>query len=343
MNFDIIVGRLQEYRAVYRKWRVLIWVLALVGGITMGVRSFFKPNLYTAETVFHPESTGQSTNVDLGNPVSFILGGGMGEGGEVGFMLGVLRSRNLSEAVMAEPANGDSTTVLADLYLAARPKPSGLIAFVNRLIYGAPDSLNQRRRIISAAKLIRNSLTAETTEEGFIQLEISFLDAKLVQQISNTYINKLRAYYREQKTEKAESNIEFFTHRADSVRGELDRVNRSLANYADRSRYKILAQDAVLPRELEAEQEILKQMYINLMLSREGAISKKLEEMPVVQVLDHPVPPFLIQRPAFIRTGITFFLIIAIVLMLWLSRKMLWKDTVDIVRFSLQPEAEDKD
>ncbi|MEO0470393.1 MAG: hypothetical protein AAF206_12275 [Bacteroidota bacterium] len=343
MNYDIIIGRLKNYRTVYRKWRVLIWVLALTVGIGMGVKSFFNPKIFTAETIFHPESTGQATNVDLGNPVSFILGGGVGEGGEVGYMLGVLRSRNLSEAVMAEPLPEDSSKVLAELYLEARPEPPLITTWINRLIYGPQDSLTLRKKIIQAGKLIRNALEAETTEEGFIRLKISYLDAPLVQRISNTYIHKLRAYYREQKTEKAKSNISFFSHRADSVRRELDKVNRSLANYADRSRYKILAQDAVYPRELEAEQEILKQMYINLMLSREGAISKKLEDMPVVQVLDHPVPPFKIQKPAFIRSGIIFFLLTAILLFVWLSRKMLVKDTVDIVRYSLQPETEEKD
>ena len=66
----------------------------------MILESMLRPPLFEAKTVFHPD-TGQQVGANRANPLSMILGNPT-EGGETGFMIGVLQSRTISEAVTAD-------------------------------------------------------------------------------------------------------------------------------------------------------------------------------------------------------------------------------------------------
>lgn len=319
------------------------WLLILICGIVLGgillVNSIFKPTFYQATTTFHPE-TGKQEG-DNFSPINLLFGSQSG-GTPNQFMIGVLKSRNLSEVVVSDTVViNEKKHLLADLILESLPKYSSLISYFQYLLNGDPPERSYRSKVTQAASYIRASQSIKSTDEGFIQLRISAYEASLSGIISQRYIKQLGIYYSKRRTEKASRNVLFFSARADSVKDELDNINRRIANYVDKSRYKIFARDEIYPVDLESQQQILSQIYSSLVISREQAAAQLQENIPVIQVLDPPLPPFAsISSKKFLYGSIGLLAGIFIGIFL-VTRKLLWEDISTIVRQSLKLDEED--
>ncbi|MEM6344638.1 MAG: hypothetical protein AAF927_12185 [Bacteroidota bacterium] len=355
--------RLKEYRAVIgrRKWWFLI--LGLFLAIVLGYREYTTPTEFIAAAKFHPESDGASA-INLENPVSLLLGGGMVPE-ESQNMIGILKSRRIAEAVVQDTivAHRDTFFVFDaqkpyGIYLGDGGRDTVWLQEEERFLladkalevfYGEPSWLQRTiasfsdpepepsltRKVYLSGKLLGKRMSAFVGEEGFIDFSVTVPDPIYAKILADKYIIALRTYYRNQKTEKAKRNLDFFTLRADSVKVELDKVNRRIASHLDKSRYRIMAREEILPRELEATSSILQQMYINLMLSRESAVSQLLETTPILQVLDYPRGPFNAKKGSLIRGIVLGFGIAFFVLFLWFTRKLYWADLKRLINNSL--------
>lgn len=340
--------------------------MALVLGLYFAYDAHRSPTYYQSQAIFHPESE-SSSGFNIDNPVSFFLGTPAASI-EASTMVGILASRRISEMVVK-----DSVVLVGDTFFVVTPeteygifhgdtialdtsrvlladavndlfKPGfSVIRYISQLISGPPDVPTKSQRIYAAGKVLRKQMNAVVNEDGFIDMTLSIPNSKIVKVLSDKYILALRDYYIGQRTEKAERNLDFFAYRADSVEQELTSVNRRIASFFDRSRYRVMAREEVLPRELEARQEYLKELYVNLTISREQATSKLLEETPIIQVLDFPMPPFQKEqksRVAGLLIGaFAGFLLGAI----WFSRKQIREDLWILLKRSLDPEDHPED
>ncbi len=364
-----LFDRLEEYRAVIwrRKWWFLIF--GLLFALVLGYREYNSPTEYIAAAKFHPESDGASS-INLENPVSLLFGGGMVPE-ESQNMIGILKSRRIAESVVS-----DTIVVHVDTFFVYDPKNPYGIYLGNggrdtvwlqdkerflladkalAIFYGEPSLLQRiiasfsepeaelslNTKVYRGGKQLGKRMTAYVGEEGFIDFSVTIPDPVFAKILADKYILALRTYYQNQKTEKAKRNLDFFTLRADSVKGELDKVNRQIASFVDKSRYRIMASQEVLPRELEATSSILQQMYINLMISRESAVSQLLENTPILQVLDYPRGPFNIQKGSVIKGIVLGFIVAFFVLTLWFTRKLYIADLKKLINNSLAPPPPD--
>ncbi|GAB4420993.1 MAG: hypothetical protein OHK0039_35270 [Bacteroidia bacterium] len=300
-----MLERLQDYlRALRRRWP---WVLLL--SLTIGTLGLFhaymRPTFYTAKTTFHPEGrTGNSQESAL----SMILGGGV-ENSESAVMIGILQSRRISEAVTSDTiVFHDERRLVADIILQYEPKYYSLVGWAQTRLFPQEPMTNLRSKIIYAARQIRYSLKTQSTKEGFIQMDISFYDPEITGLISRLYIDKLQEYYQEQRTEKALRNVQFYSRRADSVKRELDKATRLLARFYDRNQGLIYKEDELYPTDQQTQQEILRQMYVSLTLGREQALAQYQQDTPIIQVLDHPDPPY-----ARVSASIALYLILGLI------------------------------
>lgn len=361
--------RIAEYRAEI--WRRKWWFLAigLLLATIFGYKEYITPTEYIAAAKFHPEAEG-SSSINLENPVSLLFGGGMVPE-ESQNMIGILKSRRISEAVV-----NDTIVIHADTFFSYNARnPYGI--FLNgaqrdtiwladkekifladktiEILYGEPSLFSRivasfsepepersrASKVYVSGKGLGKRMIAYVGEEGFIDFSITIPNSVYAKIFADRYILALRTYYQNQKTEKAKRNLDFFTIRADSVKRELDKVNRGIASFVDKSRYRIMASEEVVPRELEATSSILQQMYVNLMVSREQAVSQLLETTPILQVLDFPRGPFDVIKGSLIKGiligfGLTFFL-----LTLWFTRKLYLADLKSLINNSLAPPPED--
>ncbi|MCB0853930.1 MAG: hypothetical protein KDD63_17010 [Bacteroidetes bacterium] len=293
MNFQDILERLKDYLAILKKWWFLIVLSVLICGSILWFFAYTSPKLYTAVSVFHPDiNQSRGANGIQGNPLSAILSRN-GESVETSFMVEILKSRNVTESMTKDTVmvNGDSV-LMADLVINSFPERFNLFTWLEELFKGPGKEMSLERKVLSAAGIIRASTNIEITKSGFIKMRYSAFDPELATVASEKLISGLDQYYREQKTEKARQNLTFFTQRADSVKSELDKVNRTIANYYDRNKFGVKTTENIYPREMTMRQDLLREMYITLEINKEQAKAQLQEKTPVIQILDPAKPPY---------------------------------------------------
>ncbi|MEM7370875.1 MAG: hypothetical protein AAF587_19830 [Bacteroidota bacterium] len=334
MQIQEILQRLGVYvDRIRRKWLVIL-LFAIPPATYLVLESFVKPPLFLATTVFHPD-TGQQVGVNRENPLSLILGN-PGEGGETGFMIGVLKSRNISEAVTSDSIDWKGERrLVADVIYDVYPLHPSVFSQLKAFISRKPQPLGKESKIYFMASAIRSSMSVEATPDGFINMVISFYSADMAGLISRLYIKELDEYYKKQKTAKASNSVSFYTQRADSINRELTTTTNKLARYLDQNRGNIFAKDQVYPAELRIRQDILKQMFVTLTLSKEQAAAQLQQDTPIIQVLDHPNPPYKSLRPStmlYLMVGLVFGIFVGI---FWVCRHLLYEDVEQIIRDQL--------
>lgn len=228
------------------------------------------------------------------DPLSLIFGRGSSTaGGNALQMIGVLQSRRISEDVAADTILVEEEKVLmADYIRASSPSSFSLVNWIYSLFTEPSPPPSKKSKVIGVGRRLRANMEIESNDFGFIEATFWFNDPKVLEVISNAYIEKLTSYYQVQKTEKAEANVIFFRYRSDSVKQEIDEAAYSMARYLDKNKYRINAVDDIYTQKKELEIEYLSELYKNQMLSLEQAKSQLQQQTPIIQVLDFPEQPF---------------------------------------------------
>lgn len=294
-----------------------------------------RPDVMLANTIFHPEGN-QNAGTLGDSPFGFLIGAGA-EGGETSFMIGVLQSRHISEAVTADTIEQEGEKkLIADLVLEDNPPYTHLHNQIISWFKPRNNDYAYQNKVVGTAKQIRSSMKVLKTPEGFIDMQIAAFSPEMAEMVSNVYITQLKAYYKKQRTEKAKNSVAFFTNRMDSLKTVLDDLNRRLAYYTDRNQGRIYAQDELYPADLASEQAIVQQMYVTVVLNREQALAQLQKDTPVIQVLDAPKPPHTILSSSgslYVTIGLFLGFVLALFLV---TRKMLVTDIRQLVETQLE-------
>jgi len=328
--------KLNEYVETIRRNRLAFFFFTLSLGLILGLFALFSPTYYVAHASFHPETNSNNTPTITGSPLSFLLGSGGLDGNEADMMEEVLKSRRLSQDVVSDTVEIEGEEFLiADLILEKYPKGFSPIPHIKRM-FVSPPPMTLEAKIIGTARRVKSGLTVKKEKSGFLTMDFSSPDLSLSEIIGQTYIKKLSQYYTTQKTAKAKINLDFFTERAAYVKLRVDSSARALANFQDRNRGLLFAGRMISAKEHEIKLDYLTEMYKTLVTSQEQAASQLQQDTPIIQVLDHPVPPF-----ATSKKNVFLFLMIGLVLgailsSAWITRKLLWEDLLEYIRLSLE-------
>ncbi|MEM8888169.1 MAG: Wzz/FepE/Etk N-terminal domain-containing protein [Bacteroidota bacterium] len=344
MALEDLKARLEVYKAKVNRNRPFIIAVTLILCILLAIYAFTAPVFYTAHASFHPETGSKGSPSILGSPISsFLLGSGGLDGDEASMMEEVLKSRNLSEEVVKDTVlyKGEEH-LLADLVIDMFPKSRSPYQLVKRL-FSSDFEHSYDRKIILAGKFAKGSITINKEDNGFLTMDLSFSDDSLTGILSKTYIEKLRSYYRDQKTEKARINLDFFTVRADSIKGELDKAAQALARFEDRNKGLVFASRMVSAKELEVKLEYLKEIYLTHETNREQAAAQLQRVTPIIQVLDEPIPPFVISKKSPVLYALIGLILGIFLSIAWLSRKLLWDDAISYIKSSLENPPKEED
>ncbi len=321
MKIEELFATIDRYLSPLKRRKWLILVIGLLAGLGFGIRAYFAPVMYRATTVFHPESNSTgSSGFMIPDPISLLMGSSDGSASGQQ-MIGVLMSKSISEAVVADtiPWN-DSSRLLAEVILEERPQSFSVIRFIQQM-FVEDTGLTYNAKIIQASHQLMREQKIETSEQGFIVFSFGFYHPALCQLIAEKYIDNLISYYTKQKTAKAQLNVDFFTERTDSVKRELDIVSARRARAIDQEQYRVFARDMISTAELDAKLEMLKEMYIQLVASREQFIAQLKRETPIIQVLDPPKPPFDVEGPSVLMSFLGGLMGISILLCAWFTRR----------------------
>jgi hypothetical protein len=335
VNLLAIIERLKEYLANLKaKW---YWIALSVLILTalMLLHGWSKPSFYTAQTTFHPESEKNVSGTDGANIPLFFSGINQNES-EMTYMKGLLASRSLNRSLVADSVDFQGERVLvADLIEEYHPPYSSLFSYLDHVLFSEETNFKDLpldRKILSASSMANRSMTLGTTSSGFAELRFSYYNSEVAGLICEQYLKQLKYYYSNQKSRKTQQTISFLQTRTDSIKRKLDSVNYALARSQDQGRFRLFARDEILPAELQSKQNILSQLYVSLYASQEQARAQQQRDVPVIQVIDPPMPPYPVTHANLILyavLGIIGGLLMGIFLV---SASMLWADA----RFLLQ-------
>lgn len=348
---QITITRSKDYfQLLKRRWWILA-IFAVMVCILMLFNSLLKPSYYQATTTFHPVN---ESNPAISNSIGALFGGNLGSESDQ-LLTGVLESKYLSEAVVADTVDFgilphlrlltfiDSASLptsdfrlLADEIIAQNVSPNNLTSYIKGLFIPPSTTKDYRKKILSASQIIRIGLKVSETTNGFTQLDIYAATPELAEHISRGYLSQINSYYDQVKTQKARRNLEFYTARSEKIKKDLDATTRSRASYQDRLKSGIFAVDRVKLEELLAREEILRQMYISLVLSKEQAEAQLQEVVPVIQVLDQPIPPFRRVSSSLILNGTVGIILGAFLGTLIVLRGLIFQDLKDIIRYFIK-------
>lgn len=341
MKIEELLAIVNRYLSPLKRRKWLIIAIGLLAGLGMGIRAYFAPVMYRTTTVFHPESspTG-SSGLMIPDPISILMGSSDGSASGQQ-MIGVLQSKSISESVVADTIVWNETQkLLAEVILGEQPQGFSLISMVKQL-FVEDTGLTYSAKIIQASQQLMREQSLETSEQGFIVFTFGFYNPDLCQLIAEKYIEKLISYYTKQKTAKAQLNVDFFTERTDSVKRELDVISAQRARAIDQEQYRVFARDMVPTAELDSKLEMLKEMYIQLVASREQFIAQLKRETPIIQILDPPKPPFDVESPSTLIHFMGGLIGVVLLLCLWFTRREWKEDGKNILIKALEGEDED--
>lgn len=295
MDILAIIERLKEYLAQLRaKW---YWIVLSVAIFTtlFALHGNSKPTFYTAKTTFHPEAVKNVSSSD--NALPAFLGGVPSGSDELTYMKGLLFSQSLNRSLVSDSVvfKGE-TYLLADLIYKYQPAYTSLFSYIQYLLNPKRPDIHRyslESKIVSAGNMAIRSMHIGTTPTGFAELRYDYYDADVAGLICEQYLKQLKHYYSDQKSKKTQQTIQFLETRTDSIKRKLDSVNYVLARMQDQGRFRLFAKDEILPAELQSKQNILSQLYVSLYASQEQVRAQQQRELPVLQVIDPPMPPYL--------------------------------------------------
>ena len=339
-NLDSIKERISLYFTyLYSRWLFIV-LIGILGGLLLYFYSTRKPTIYLATTIFHPETNESPSEIDLNNPASFItstLGGNNMTANNQ--MIGVILSRRISEQVVGVSVeDGDSTILLADKIIGQFAGGFNLSIAIGKLLGTYKENNDPKLKIIQAGFHIRNSLEVITNEYGFIEMTLAFQDPTLAEETSMIFIEVIKEYYTEVKSEKSERSMSFLANRRDSVKTELDLTNQRIASFYDRNKYGVSTRPEIYLKEQEVKSEMLAKMYTELVIAFETTKAQYLKESPVIQVLDLPEPPFKTIRPKTFGYSILGVLIGLLIGILLVVGKLVAEDVQNIIVSALEEQ-----
>jgi uncharacterized protein involved in exopolysaccharide biosynthesis len=315
---------------IKERWRPVA-LFAILGGILMGLYSLTLDPTFVASATFHPEK-GKKQSISL-DPVAALLGSSFQASG-TDEMIGVLKSRTLSEKVSADSVVFQGKKwLMADLILEYTPKDFSIKKALGLQKKKTP-SLEEK--IYQVGRKLRSVFKVTTNDNGFMVMSYSFYNHDLTGLVCDKYIDNLLEYYKNQKIEKALLNKVYYQEQADSVKTELDNASYAVARFYDSNKYRTQLSTEVKARQMEAKVKWLSEIYTQLLLQLEQAKSQIQQDTPVIQILDPPEPPFdMISTSKFklIFIGLFFG---AFVCAVYVTRKQLKEDLGDLINYAFE-------
>lgn len=336
MTLNELSQKIESYLLPLRQSPLRLAAAVLLCAVMLGLFSLTRERYYQAKATFKPEEN-KSQDLSLDPALAAFFGGAAPSSTGNQEIIGVLLSRKISELVASDSIllDGKKTLVADAWLLRVEGKFNWSKPFKARVRL---EDYGYQEKVTLAGRLMRAAMKAKENEYKFIDFLFASSDQELTGLVSQQYLDDLIEHYNLQKTQKARRDLEFFTHRADSIKEVLDGSANYVASFYDTNKYRTQFRSEVGVKKKEIEVEYLRQIYQQLVLSREQARTQLLRDTPIISILDAPKPPFKTVKPrpwvyALGGAFLGFFL-----MALWIVRPQLKADITGLIEQSLQPD-----
>lgn len=320
---DLLLGFKGWMRYILSKWYFFIIAVLIAGSIGYFYAKSQKPT-YTASTTFVLESGeggGNSGGQIAG--LAALAGVNLGSSGGDIFqgdnLFELYKSRKMIEATLLLPSPSDSSMLIWDRYLtmidarkrwkAQQPAlleldlkktvPAQLIRSRDSLLQKAVLDIN--KDYLAVGKLDKKS--------SLIKVDVNSTDEIFSKEFNEALVAQVNDFYVKTKTKKSLDNIAILQQKTDSVRSVMNGNIATSAVTIDVTPNLNPTRQAqrLIPTQrsqfsAETNKVILGQMVQNLELSKMAL----MKESPLIQKVDEPIFPLLVERPSGLKTAIIF-------------------------------------
>jgi len=325
---DLVLGLKDWMRYILSKWYFFV-IAVLIGGSIGYYYAKSQEPMYTATTTFVLEAGEGATNtggqiaglaalagVNLGSS-----GGGIFQGDN---LFELYKSRKMIEAALLLPSVSDSSMLIWDRYLMMtdahkrwkehqpalleldfkKTIPAGLMRSRDSLLQRAVLDINKNYLVVG--KLDKKS--------SLIKIDVNSTDEIFSKEFNEALVAQVNDFYVKTKTKKSLDNIAILQHKTDSVRAVMNGNIATNALTIDVTPNLNPTRQAqrLIPTQrsqfsAETNKAMLSQMIQNLELSKMAL----MKESPLIQKVDEPVFPLLVERPSALKSSIVAAFIVA--------------------------------
>ncbi len=265
------------------RWK-FIGMFAFACAVTTAAITLFIPNKYTAKSTILPTTNDYQTSglmsLAEGIPGLDMMGLNLGGQSSSALFPQVLKSHQLAEKVLTRKytyINGDDS-VTQDLYE-----------------YFEVDNADE-----AYEQLHKNSVVEYDKKTGVVGISVTTENAELSARVANYFITCLDYFNMNQRRTGADMNRDFVEKRISEAEGELERAEEALREFRDNNLNYYSSTDPellMMNDRLTRDVQIQNQVYLTLKQQYEIATIQAKKELPVIQILDHAVPPYLKSSP----------------------------------------------
>jgi hypothetical protein len=326
ISFRDLVDKIKSgIRYIKTKWFTILIVSMLCALLGLSYSIIKKPN-YTAVCTFVLEDSkggGLGQYAGLASLAGINIGGGGGSGNgifEGDNILELYKSRSMIEKTLLSVSNfNGKKELLIDRYIASyklRDKWKGDDQIGDISFNGDANHFNRKQdSIITSLVDLFNKITLNVTKPdkklSIIKVEVTTKDEFFSKAFTENLVQTVNEFYVQTKTKKAYQNVQVLQHQADSVRVILNSSLNGVASATDAapnanplmSTLRVNSQKRQI--DVQANTAIYGEVVKNLELEK---ISLR-QDTPLIQVIDKPVLPLIIDKIGKIKGLIMGFII----------------------------------
>lgn len=304
----IKIGHLLNY--LKSKWLTLL-LFGLLGGALGLMYSIVKKPLYTATCSFVLDDGSKTSSLSQYAGLASLAGIDLGGGASGGVFQGdnileLYRSRTMIEkTLLCKFDYNGHQEMLIDRYIdfnKLRDKWKGE-SFQNINFNGDPAHFNRKQDslITEFVNQINKDLLSVTKPDKkltIINVSLSSKDEPFSMAFTNNLVENVNNFYVQTKTKKTLQNVHILQHQMDSVRSILNSSIQGVASAMDAAPN---ANPAMLTLRVPSQRKQVdvqasSAVYAEVVKNYELAQMALREETPLIQVIDRPVFPLLIDR-----------------------------------------------
>ncbi len=303
---DIVLALKRTKKQLVAKWGLLL-ICGLLGGAAGYTYQWYQKTTYTAKLTFAFSESQDSKGKLSGLASQFGVNLG---GGGAGFFQGdnlveLMKSRNLVEKTLYEQVEISGKRDFLVNHIIAREfersedpeDKTHDVWFKDSTRFYVGDSFLgvYHKAILNSNRLV---LSKKEDELAFVDVSFTAQNDTIAKVFADHLVNNATAYYSELKMRRFNSSMALLNHKIDSVGQEMQKNLSAAANQQDQSSLLIRSAPRVSQLTKQKEAELQAIIYAELIKSRELQKAQKLNDQPLVEVIDQPIFPLEKKKPS---------------------------------------------
>jgi len=330
---ELFIWTRQLGKYLLSKWW-LIFLVAVLMGITGILYAWFKTPIYIAEITFATENN-NSSQLGLYAGIASQFGVDLGAGGSSGVFEGeslmeLLKSRKIVEKTLLTPFDTNNSEPMVELFLVNHDKKWRDNRVTKNMQFDLyPQKADRNRDSVMTKvyeEIVKGELQIDRRDKktNFITIQMKDNNELFSKRFVELLVNNALDFYSDYKSKKARQNLSIIEAQTDSVRrmlfGNINEVNA--ISDLNVNPLRQVARSGAQRKQIDVQ--VNATLYGELLKNLELSRLALRKETPLIQIIDVPVLPLQKIKPGRLLSGLTFsfvgsFLVTVILIVMFIA------------------------